>query len=464
MPRNKEDSPPHVGVQCSFWASSGKETTRPRWREPVEREAEMSDDKKPKKDLRARLGKTIAPNTPGAVMPPGLDLPGMAPVAAPPVAAPVGAPAIAPPPVAAPPIAPPIAAPPMGGLFGNDIAPPPFAQAAAAQAAAAAAAPKAPPPPSDPFAASPYTGGPNEVRLVFDDKAVADVEVGRAQKGRAAMIGGFALMLGAALGAGGGSMNSQRTLYNTTVRDGHAIQAAVATSATTVLNAQQRVDALVAAAAGQGGQPPHVDYDAIEAIRAMEVPFSAQDFSGKNYQAFSEASNDLFVYANQVTQLWSLFGHLQATTLPEARRAELDRTATALGEAATQQYGAVLVRAPEDQGGQILGQLAFVEPVTDAAGAQTAQVRARATRGGPGREMAVFAPEVEIGENPTHVLIIDVQGSRGVLATQTGAFGDYINDIREIKTLIDTTVEVQGRLTTALGTVAGLQEVFAIGG
>lgn len=278
------------------------------------------------------------------------------------------------------------------------------------------------------------------------------------------MVGAFALLLGTALGAGGGSMNGQRTLYNTTVRDGHSIQAAVSTSAQTVLSAQARVDALVQAAAGQGGQPPHVDYASIEALRAMEVPFSSQDFSGKNYQAFSEASNDLFVYTNQITQLWALFNHLQATTLPEARRAELDRTATALGESATAQYGAVLVRAPEDQGGQILGQLAFIEPVTDEAGAQTARVRARATRGGPGREMDVFAPEVEIGENPTHVLIVDVQGSRGVLATQTGAFGDYINDIREIKTLMDTTVEVQGRLTTALGTVAGLQEVFAFGG
>ncbi|MBN8612975.1 MAG: hypothetical protein J0L92_20455, partial [Deltaproteobacteria bacterium] len=70
----------------------------------------MSEDKKPKKDLRARLGKTIAPTTPGAPQIPGM--PGGPPIGAP-VAAPVAAPAspgdIAPPPIAAPPIAAPIA-------------------------------------------------------------------------------------------------------------------------------------------------------------------------------------------------------------------------------------------------------------------------------------------------------------------------------------------------------------------
>jgi hypothetical protein len=69
---------------------------------------------------------------------------------------------------------------------------------------------------------------------------------------------------------------------------------------------------------------------------------------------------------------------------------------------------------------------------------------------------------VEIGSAPTHVLLIDGAGSRGVLASQTGAFGEYVNSIREIKTLMDQTVEIQGRLTTSLGEIARLQEVFAL--
>jgi hypothetical protein len=424
----------------------------------------MSDDKKPKKDLRARLGKTIAPTTPGA---PPIALPGGIPgvPAASPEAAPAGAPGIAPPvaptsvapaapPIAAPPIAaPPIAAP--ASLFGPSVAPPPFAQPAAP------AAPPKPRPPADPFSAQAPSGGPQEVRLVIDERPVSDDEVGRQQRGRTALVAGVCLLLGAALGAGGGSMNGRRTLYNVTVRDGHDIFSAVDTASRTVLDAGAKIDACVAAAAGQGGQPARVDYPSIEQLRALENPLQAGAFARKNYGAFQpQTVDDLFSYYNNIQELWRMFGNLQNTTLPEARRAELDRTATATSESATAQFGAVLVTAPEDQGGRLMGQLAFIEeapPERD-----EPRVLARGTRGGPGRAMAVFAPGVEIGSAPTHVLLIDGAGSRGVLASQTGAFGEYVNSIREIKTLMDQTVEIQGRLTTSLGEIARLQEVFAL--
>ncbi len=423
----------------------------------------MSDDKKPKKDLRARLGKTIAPTTPGA---PPINIPGMpgaAPVAPPPAVGappPIAGPAdIAPPPVAAPaPVAPPVMAPPMGApssLFGADVAPPPFARPAAP-----AAEPPRPRPPSDPFAAT-HQQGPQEVRLVFDDKPVHDDEVGRRQSGRTAIVAAVCLLLGAALGIGGGSMNGRRGLYNVTVRDGHDIFTAVDTASRTVLDAQTKIDACVTAAAGQGGQPARVDYASIEQLRALEVPLQAGAFARKNYGAFQpQTVDDLFAYYNNVQQLWGMFTRLGNTTLPEGRRAELDRTATATADASTAQYGAVLVTAPEDQGGQLMGQLAFVEEAPPEG--DSPRVLARGTRGGPGRAMAIFAPGVEIGTAPTHVLLIDGAGSRGVLAVQTGAFGEYVNSIREIKTLMDPTIEIQGRLTTSLGEIARLEEVFAL--
>jgi hypothetical protein len=422
----------------------------------------MSDDKKPKKDLRARLGKTIAPTTPGAppIAIPG-GIPGVTPAAPPAAAAAPGD--IAPPPIAAPPVAapqivaPPIAAPAIAapaGLFGADVAPPPFAQPAAP------AAPPKPRPPADPFAAQAHQG-PQEVRLVIDEKPVSDDEVGRQQRGRTALIAGICILVGAALGAGGGSMNGRRTLYNVTVRDGHDIFTAVDTASRTVLDAQTKIDACVAAAAGQGGQPARVDYASIEQLRALENPLQAGAFARKNYGAFQpQTVDDLFSYYNNIQELWRMFGHLQNTTLPEARRSELDRTATATSESATAQFGAVLVTAPEDQGGALMGQLAFIEEAP--AEGDEPRVLARGTRGGPGRAMAIFAPGVEIGTAPTHVLLIDGAGSRGVLASQTGAFGEYVNSIREIKTLMDQTIEIQGRLTTSLGEIARLEEVFAL--
>jgi hypothetical protein len=447
----------------------------------------MSDDKKPKKDLRARLGKTIAPTTPGA---PPIAVPGAPPVAPPgavaggdvaPPPAVVAPPAAVAPPIVAPPIvAPPVAAP--AALFGADVAPPPFAKPAPAPE------PPKPRPPADPFAAGPQSAGPQEVRLVFDDKPVHDEEVGRQQRGRFFLVAGVCLIVGAALGAGGGSMNARRALYNVTVRDGHDIFTAVDTASRTVLDAQQKIDALVAAAAGQGGQPPRVDYASIEQLRALEIPLRAGAFARKNYGAFQpQTVDDLFSYYNNIQQIWAQITHLVSTTLPEARRSELDRTASATApsspeapssldecraalrhseldrtasataDLASAQFGAVLVTVSEDQGGGIMGQLAFIEPAST-----EGRVIARGTRGGPGREMQVFAPGVTIGSSPTHVLLIDGAGSRGVLATQTGAFGQYVNDIRELKQLMDQTIEIQGRLTTALGEIARLEEVFAL--
>ena len=113
-------------------------------------------------------------------------------------------------------MAPPVAAPkrPFGG---PDVAPPPFARPAAAPA------PSAPPPSNDPFAAGAPQQGPREVRLVLDDKAVDDAEVGRKSSGRTAAIVGVSILLGLAIGGGVASMNNSRIYYNKQVRDGHEV-------------------------------------------------------------------------------------------------------------------------------------------------------------------------------------------------------------------------------------------------
>lgn len=409
----------------------------------------MSDDKKPKKDLRARLGRTISPNTPGA-----------APIAAPNVggaAAPAAAPAaVTPPPagVTPPVVAPPIAAPvgvaaPKLPFGGPEVAPPPFAQP---KAAPESVRPKAP---VDPFAAGPaVAAGPQEVRLVIDDKPVDESEVGRKQRGRNFLLLGIGLVVGALLGGGFGSMNGRNVLYNVTVRDGHEIYETVTTASTRVLEAQTKIDRLVERAAGAGGQPAGVDYATIEELRAMEVPLSAGAFARKNYGAFQPGTvDDLFAYYNNVQLLWERIGRLAATTLNESRRAELDRTAQAATDSASALYGVVPVSTDEG----ILGSLVFLEPIEG----QT-KIMARGRRGGPGRELDRFVADTEIGTSPSSVLVVDGAQSAGVLAEQLGAFRQYVNDIRELKTLMDQTVEIQGRLTTSLGEIARLQEVFAL--
>ncbi len=394
----------------------------------------MSDDKKPKKDLRARLGRTISPNTPGAP-PIATSLGGM------------GGDAATAEPIPSPVVAPPVAAPSVGGLpFGGpNIAPPPFAQ------------PSAPPPakgPVDPFAAVPAAAGPQEIRLVFDDKLVQDAEVGRKQRGRNFILVLLGLALGAGLGFGFGSMNSRRQLFNATVRDGDAIYATVNDASSQVLSAQQKIDRLIERAAGQGGQQAGVDYDAIRELQALPLPISAGAFANKNYGAFNPATvNDLFAYYNNVQLIWERIGRLAATTLSDARRAELDRTAQAAADSATAMYGVVPVVTEEG----VRGSLVFLEP-----GSTENKVTARPRRGGQGRELDVFVSGTTLSGSPSHVMLVDGAQSAGVLSEQLGAFRSYVNEIRELKTLMDQTIEIQGRLTTALGEIAALEEGFAL--
>jgi hypothetical protein len=130
-------------------------------------------------------------------------------------------------------------------------------------------------------------------------------------------------------------------------------------------------------------------------------------------------------------------------------------------ERANATFGAVLMLAPEEAGGGVIGQLAFLE-----AGSEPGRVLARGTRTGAGREFALWDPaaEAEIGTAPEYIITIDGAGSAGVLAVQTGAFGDFVRQIQELDALMDETVETQGRLTTALGEIATLPEVFTFGG
>jgi hypothetical protein len=296
--------------------------------------------------------------------------------------------------------------------------------------------------------------GPQEVRLVFDDKLVQDSEIGRRQRGRNLILVSLGLLLGAGLGFGFGSMNSRRQLFNATVRDGDAIYATVNDASSQLLTAQQKIDRLIERAAGQGGQPAGVDYDAIRELQGMQLPISAGAFANKNYGAFNPATvNDLFAYYNNVQLIWERIGRLAATTLSDARRAELDRTAQAAADAATAMYGFVPVITEEG----VRGSLVFLEP-----GSAETKVMARPRRGGQGREFDIFVSGTALGTSPSHVMLVDGAQSAGVLSEQLGAFRSYVNEIRELKTLMDQTIEIQGRLTTALGEIAALEEGFAL--
>ncbi len=414
----------------------------------------MADKPKKKRDLRARLGRTITPKTQGggapapgaggaggAVPPPNL---GGAQAEAPASRAPAAKGGVTPPPG--------VAAPPAGiggGIPGGDVAPPPFARPQQPSQ-------PAPAQPADPFSAGAGAAPSQQVvKLEFDDKLVTDQEVGKGKRMAVVIVGVVCVAVGAAVGFFGGSTYENNKIFDKTVSDAQDVYASVDEAASTVTAAQRHIDAMVEAAAGNQaeGTAPAVSYEAVEALRALEKPFELSHFTGKNYNALqANTVNDLFQYALNIDSLWHEFSSLAAQTLPEARREELDRTATEIAEQANTQYGAVVTRAED---GRIFGSLVFLSEGTEG------NVMARATRGGQGREFALFSggEDQEITDAAEYAMLINGQTSRGVLAEQTGAFGQYLLKIRELKLKIDSTVEIQGRLMQAIS--AALTEAGA---
>lgn len=394
---------------------------------------------KKKRDLRARLGRTITPKTKGggapAAAPPGgavapPNLGGEEKKATP---APAG---VTPPPAG-------VAKPPagIGAKPSKGVAAPPFAQPAA-QAAPAASA--------DPFAAQ-AAQGPQVVRLEFDDKAVSEAEVGKKRPFTLFLVGGVTLAVGLAVGFFGGSTYENNKIFDRTIRDAQAIHASVTEASDTVEAAQRHIGAVATAATGnqQEGTPPAVDFDSIEALRALEKPFDAHEFNDKMYSALGpQVVNDLFDYNANVQSLWTEFQRLAGTTLPEARRTELAESIERSSGPAN--YGAVLSLAED---GTINGSLAYISAGEEG-------IMARATRGGQGRVFQLYqAGEQEIASSPEFVLVIDAATSRGVLGESMGAFGQFVVQVNQIKTKIDQTVEIQGRLLTAIA--AALSEAGA---
>lgn len=484
----------------------------------------MSDDNKPKKDLRARLGRTISPNTPGAApiaapklsggssaatgglapMPrPASKFPpaaaarpasaapravaplAAAPLGATPAAAPAGAPAasLTPPPIAT---SNPLGAPASKNPFGPpSVAAPPFGAPAAAKAATKSEAPKAKP--ADPFAAAAQMPAQqNEVRLVIDDKAVSDAEIGRKSGGRGLLAVSVGLVVGAALGIGAYSTNSQNVLYNHILADAKEVHDSVRQASEVLDQQNQRIQAIATAA---GASPPTINYEAIEALKSVEVPFSQGQFSHTNYNLFrggGEQGNtvdNLFRYYNNILVLWQKFDRLNALarerdrpqleadagatfaewqrTQGEPTRAGIDQGAAMMAEIASGMYGVV----PQRTEAGVRGRLVFVQSLPNqAADEPLTRVMARATRAGRASEINVFDQDTDITDSPNGVILVPGSESAGVLSEQVGPFRRFATEVREIGNLMEETREIQTALMESLNQIAALEPRFAIGG
>ena len=405
----------------------------------------MADKPKPPrkiKDLKARLGRTIAPNTPGAEMPEGVPAPAGA--ASPGV--------VKPPPSAAKGLVPPKGVVPPGGVVA-----PAGVTKAGPSGPFAAPKPSVPAPSNDPFAASApsVAPGPREVRLVLDDSAVDDSEVGRKKKGRTLMLLAMGLVLGVLLGFGTGSVMNDRKTHNAAVRDGKDLYDAVREASTKVEEAQRLVTATATAAVGSAGNPPSVDYASIEALRGLEKPFSADVFSRRNYFLFEPATVDqLFSYYSSINEAWSEIEAIVNMTTGEERRSRLNEAAEAQADAS-----ALLGCIPAIEEDRFLCSLGFVD-IEEVDGSPVAKVRPT-RRSRRGVEKTVYSGQDLNDEPDQYVILINNQASAGVLGEQASLFAQYARNIGQLKVHLDHVAELQGQLESALGQVAANEELVA---
>lgn len=319
--------------------------------------------------------------------------------------------------------------------------------------------------PADPFAAAPAAVA-REVRLVIDDKAVEDSEVGRKSGSKFAIAALVAAAVGILVGWFVGSTWRERQLYNLVLQDAKDIYGSVTTASATVEQAQKLIDQAAKSAAGKGAE---IDFKALEELRKLEKPFPADVFSRKHYRAFEPATVDaLFQYYNNTNQLWTKITGVSSKALSQTGRESLTRAAKAAGDLQNTDFGCVPFKDGDKFG---CGLVTVTKP--EGAAPEAAKDKGKGkgkdkgepeekvtavTRGGS-YEKTLFAGQDLSSKPSDYVISVDKSRSNEILGGATSHFQTFARDLVEMKTLADQTVEIQGRLTQQLGNIAKLQSL-----
>jgi hypothetical protein len=430
------------------------------------------------KDLKARLGRTVTPGTVGGSMPPGAPPGGSVP------------------PPNMPGSMPPGIRPPLGNPLGQQSVPaPPFAQPGAQarpQPSLRPGAPGAPlprpgagipapmtsarPAGASPFeVAAPAVMAEKKVRLVIDDSAVKDSEIGRKGGSRNIALIVIGVAVGLAAGLGFGGTNAERKQYAMAVRDGKDIYARVQTVSKELDKAKETLGKVVAASSGGPGRKAHVDYAAVQELVAMKRPFSAAEFSRRRYLAFpTNVVDDLFEYYNNINLLWDQFTVLGNKTAGENARKKLDESAQLTDQLMSTEYGIVVAKSGDVFGGGLV--VVRPKPADAAEDAKAAKPKAKgkgkddkedksqlmmvsSREGGREVERKLFTAQPEFTDKPeNYVIMVDKAHSMPILGAGAKIFGEFSGQVTQTAGIMGKTSEIQGRLVKALGEIATLPE------
>ena len=301
-----------------------------------------------------------------------------------------------------------------------------------------------------------------KVRIVIDDTAVKDSEIGRHSNIRNGVLIGIGLLLGVVGGFGVGNTHSERTQYNLAVQDGKLIYGRISEVSKVLETARASTKTAVEASQGGPGKQAHVDYKAVGDLVALEKPFSAGEFSRRRYLAFpTSVVDDLFEYYNNVNLLWGKFAALGNRTAGTAARDALDKSAQAGDQLVSQVYGMVVTKTDNAfVGGMVVVRPKAAEGDKGKESKDEAPVVLVSSRAGSREvERRVFVGQADFAEKPdNYVVVVDKARSMGLLGAGASLFGQLRADLVETQVLLDKTTEIQGRLIKELGKIAALPE------
>lgn len=434
--------------------------------------AEPSNKPRDIKNLKARLGRTITPGQVGGSMPPlgsappapggSLPPPNLRGSVPPPTLGnPLGGPAVNP-----------LGSAPMGMPRNNSVPTPAFAQPRPAPSAAPMGAPAAAPQPravaASPFdIAAPVAVTERKVRLVIDDSAVKEDEIGRKSRIRGIALVVVGSLLGLAVGFGVASTAADRNQFKMALADTKDIYSRVTETGKTIEAAKSNLKKAVEASQGGPGKVAKVDYEAISELLKLKHPFPADEFSRRRYLAFPTGTVDaLFEYYNNINLLWKKFEALGAQTTGDTKHKALDKAAAAAEQLMASEYGIVLSKSGEMMAGSIV--IVKPKPVDEAAPADKKKGKEEDTapklmvssrEGGKEVERTLYTGQGDLAEKyDQYVMMVDKGRSMAQLGGAANLFGELRGNLMETQALMDRTMELQGRLVKELGQIAAIQE------
>jgi hypothetical protein len=306
-----------------------------------------------------------------------------------------------------------------------------------------------------------------KVRLVIDDSAIKEDEIGRKSSARNIVLVVIGSVLGIAIGFGVGSTGAERKQYSMAVNDGKDIYGRVTEVGKTLEVAKSKLKAAIDASQGGPGKQAKVDYASIEALVALKHPFSADEFSRRRYLAFPTQTVDaLFEYYNNINLLWKRFETLGGKTAGERKREALDKAAQAAEQLMASEFGVVMAKSGELMTGGVV--LVRAKPADEAAASDKGKDKDKpaapimmvsSREGGREVERSLYIGQEDFAEKyDQYVIAVDKGRSMAQLGSAANMFGDLRGDLVEATALMERTMELQGRLVKELGQIAALEK------